>query len=45
MNNRYDDKHGEIEIKPVTIETVDQALTDYFDKRLKLYIQTNSRTN
>jgi len=38
MNNRYNDKKGRYEIKPVTIETVDQAVFDYFDKVLDLRV-------
>ena len=43
MNNRYNDKDGQLDIKPVNIEMVDQSLVDYFDKRLKLFVQANSR--
>jgi hypothetical protein len=40
MNNRYDDKKGRYEIKPTTIETVDQAVYDYFDKKLAIRAET-----
>lgn len=40
MNNRYDDKKGRYEIKPTTIETVDQAVFDYFDKKLAIKVDT-----
>lgn len=42
MNNRYNDKEGRIPVKEVTIETVDQAFFDYFDKRLKLFADSPS---
>ena len=37
-NNFYNDKKGRYEIKPVTIETVDQAAFDYFDKKLAIEV-------
>ena len=40
MNNAYGDKKGRYDIKPVTLETVDQAVVDYFDKRLKTTVET-----
>lgn len=33
-NNRYGDKKGRLEVKEVRIETVDQAVVDYFSKKL-----------
>jgi len=33
-NNRYEDKKGRYEFSPVTLETVDGAVFDYFDKKL-----------
>lgn len=42
MNNRYSDKKGRYEIKPVTIKTVDQAAVDYFDKRLNIHVETGT---
>jgi hypothetical protein len=39
-NNFYSDKKGRYEIKPVTIETVDQAAVDYFDKKLNVHVDT-----
>lgn len=39
-NNFYKDKKGRYEIKPVTIETVDQACIDYFDKKLNIHVDT-----
>lgn len=39
-NNAYNDKQGRYEIKPVTIETVDQAVIDYFDKKLNVHVDT-----
>jgi hypothetical protein len=38
MNNKHDDKKGRYDIKPVTIETVDQAVFDYFDKSLAIQV-------
>lgn len=40
MNNYWLDKQGEIPIKEVTIQVVDQALFDFFDKYLKLYVNS-----
>lgn len=40
MNNQYDDKKGALDIKPVTLETVDQALYDYFDKKIVPTVDT-----
>ena len=40
MNNKYGDKKGRYEIKPVTIETVDGAVVDYFDKTLAPKVDT-----
>lgn len=38
-NNNYQDKKGRYEIKPVTLETVDKAVYDFFDKRLALSVE------
>ncbi len=38
MNNKYNDKKGRYDIKPVTIESVDQAVFDYFDKSLAIQV-------
>ncbi len=35
-NPNFPGKSGRYEIKPVTIETVDQAVFDYFDKKIRL---------
>lgn len=43
MNNRYNDKKGKIELPEVKIRTVDQALYDYFDKKLKLQVKASAR--
>src|SRR5579859_6189241 len=40
MNNKYKDKRGRYEFKPVTVETVDQAVKDYFDKKLNAHVET-----
>jgi len=40
VNNAYNDKKGRYEIKPVTLETTDQAVVDYFDKRLSTTVET-----
>jgi hypothetical protein len=40
VNNAYKDKKGRYEIKKVTLETVDQAVYDYFDKRLAVSVDT-----
>jgi hypothetical protein len=40
MNNRYNDKKGRYEIKTTTIETLDQAVFDYFDKKLSIRVDT-----
>lgn len=37
-NNFYSDKQGRYEIKTVTIETVDQSVIDYFDKKLNIHV-------
>lgn len=37
-NNNFKDKKGIYEIKPVTLETVDKAVYDFFDKRLALSV-------
>lgn len=39
-NNRYNDKKGRYEIKTTTLETVDQAVYDYFDKKLAVKVET-----
>jgi len=39
-NNFYNDKEGRYSIKPVTIETVDQAAVDYFDKKLDIHVDS-----
>jgi hypothetical protein len=39
-NNFYSDKKGRYEIKTVTIETVDQSVVDYFDKKLNVHVDT-----
>jgi hypothetical protein len=41
-NNRYGDKKGRIEVKPVTIETVDRAMRDYFAKKLAISVKTDT---
>jgi hypothetical protein len=38
VRNRYNEPKGRMEIKPVTIKTVDQAIYDYFDKKLALKV-------
>ena len=38
VNNFYSDKDGRYPIKPVTIETVDGAIFDFFDKKLALTV-------
>jgi len=40
-NNRYDDKKGRLEIKLTSIETVDQAVFDYFNKKLAITVNDN----
>jgi hypothetical protein len=37
-NNRFLDKEGRYPIKPVTVETVDGAVYDFFDKKLDLSV-------
>jgi hypothetical protein len=37
-NNSYQDKLGRYPIKPVRIENVDQAVADYFDKKLDIQV-------
>lgn len=44
-NNRYQDKKGRYEIQPVTVETVDGAVLDYFDKRITLSVETERGRN
>jgi hypothetical protein len=39
-NNAYNDAKGSYSIKPVTLEVVDQAIVDYFDKRLSTTVDT-----
>ena len=41
-NNRYKDKSGRYEVKTVTLETVDQAVNDYFEKRLAAKVDTGT---
>lgn len=38
VNNYYSDKESRYPFKPVTIETVDSAVFDYFDKKIELNI-------
>lgn len=45
VNNKYSDKKGRYEIKPTTIETVDQSVFDYFDKRLSPSIEVERGRN
>lgn len=40
VNNAYNDKKGRYEVKKVTLETVDRAVRDYFDKRLSVSVDT-----
>ncbi len=39
VNNLYNDKKGRTEFKPVTIETVDGAVFDYFDIKSKITVK------
>lgn len=41
-NNSYFDKDGRYSIKPVTLETVDRAVKDYFDKNLNVTVDTET---
>lgn len=41
-NNRYNDKEGRYPVKPVTIETVDGAVFDFFDKKLDIKVDSPS---
>jgi hypothetical protein len=41
-NNSYFDKDGRYQIKPVTLETVDRAVRDYFDKNLNITVDTET---
>lgn len=45
MNNAYNDKKGRYDIKPVTLETVDQAVVDYFDKKLDTTVEVDDVTH
>jgi len=38
LNNRYFDKHGRYPIANVTLETVDGAVFNYFDKKLAINV-------
>ncbi len=38
MNNAFNDKKGRYEISTVKIRTVDQAVVDYFDRKLQLTV-------
>ncbi len=40
-NPNFPGKAGRYEIKPVTIETVDQAVFDYFDKKIRLSVDAS----
>jgi hypothetical protein len=42
--NRWNDKHGDYEITKVTFRTVDQAVSDYFDKKLNLTVENREGT-
>jgi len=42
MNNKYNDKKGRYEIRPITIETVDRAIFDYYDKKLSLTVDAQN---
>lgn len=42
-NNFWQDKKGRYEIKPATLETVDGAVLDYFDKKLKITVDTDDK--
>ena len=42
-NNFWKDKKGRYEVKKVTIETVDQAVFDYFDKKLSISVNTERK--
>ncbi len=41
MNNNYPGKVGRYELRPVTIKTVDQAVYDYFDRKVHLTVDSN----
>jgi hypothetical protein len=41
VNNAFEDKNGRYSVKPVTLETVDQAVVDYFDKELSITTDTD----
>jgi hypothetical protein len=42
VNNFYNDKKGSYDIGAVSIETVDQAIYDYFDKKLNVTVDVNN---
>lgn len=44
-NNVYEDKEGRYPVKPVTIETVDGAVIDYFDKFLNVHVENPTDDN
>jgi hypothetical protein len=44
-NNFYNDKKGRYEISTTTIRTVDQAVVDYFDKKIAIHVDTQRGRN
>ena len=41
-NNKYEDKKGRYEVPLINIDTIDQAVTDYFDKKLDVSIDASN---
>jgi hypothetical protein len=40
VNNKYDDARQEVEYEPITIETVDRAVRDWFDRTVDVAVET-----
>lgn len=45
VQNFWKDKKGRYEVSPVTIETVDSAVFDYFDKKITIKVETERGRN
>src|SRR4051812_424894 len=44
VNNRWGEKKGEYEVSKVTLRTVDQAVSDYFNRKLNLTVDGGEAT-
>lgn len=41
MNNSFNDKKGEYDIRSIRLEDIDQSLYNYFDKKISIHVDTD----